>query len=75
MDERGGQRERREYLTYCRSILPVGGRVDGRVGGWLTGDGDDGRMTAPAGGADSGSIGNICHIPGVNCWHGWPVDR
>ena len=42
-------------------------RVDGRrtgVGGRLTGDGDDGGMATPAGGADGGSVGNIWHIFG-----------
>ena len=30
----------------------------------MTGDGDGGRMTATAGGADGGSVGNIWHIAG-----------
>ena len=54
MDEQGGRQQRREYLAYCWSVLP------GQVGGRLTGDGDDGRLTAPTGGADGG---NIWHIP------------
>src|SRR5258706_908476 len=33
-------------------------------GGQLTGDSDGGQMTAMAGGADGGSIGNIWHIAG-----------
>ena len=37
----GGRQQRREYLTYCRGVGGVGGRVGGR----LTGDGDDGRLT------------------------------
>ena len=31
-------------------------------GGWLTGDGDGGGMTAMADGANGSSIGNIWHI-------------
>lgn len=60
MDQRGGQQQRREYATYCRGILAGqgAGRLVGGVGGRLTGDGDDGRMTAAAGRADSGSAGD-----------------
>ena len=36
-----------------------GGWSEDGVGGRLTGDGDDGRMATPAGGADGGSVGNI----------------
>ena len=33
--------------------------LEDSASGWLTGDGDDGQMATLAGGADSGSVGNI----------------
>ncbi len=34
------------------------------MGGQLTGDGNDGQMTAVVGRADSSSVGDTCHIVG-----------
>jgi len=45
------------------------------VGGQWTGDGNDGQMTAPAGRADGGGVGNILHIPrrgGHDAWWEMP---
>ena len=48
----GGQQQRQEYFTYS-----VQGRLVAGVGGWLTGDGDDRRMTALAGDTAFGAGG------------------
>ena len=47
------------WMTACD-----GRRQRSAWGGRLTGDSDDRRMTAMAGGADGGSVGNIRHIVG-----------
>jgi len=58
--------------TFCHLLGRRGrpGQVAGMGGQW-TGDGDDRQMTALAGGADGGGVGNILHIPGRGGHDAW----
>ena len=50
----GGQQQCQEYFTYSAQGQLVAG-----VGGWLTGDSDDGQMTALAGDTAFGAGGTM----------------
>ena len=50
----GGQQQHWEYFTYS-----VQGKLVASIGGWLTGDGDDGQMTALAGNTAFGVGGTM----------------
>ena len=50
----GGQQQHQEYFTYSAQ-----GRLVASIGGWLTGDGDDGQMTALAGDTAFGAGGTM----------------
>jgi len=74
MDERGGQRQRREYPAYCRRGEAAGGRTGGTAwggraggaawGGRLTDDGDNGQKTAQPVGRAAAALGISNIFPG-----------